>query len=71
MEEIKKDQLISDIITSHPETVEVLMDSGLHCIGCPMRSQETLEQGCQAHGMSDEQIDELVKSLNEKIRSQH
>ena len=69
MEEIKKDQLISEIIEAHPDTVEVLMDVGLHCIGCPMRSQETLEQGCQAHGMSDEKIDELVKRLNETIKS--
>ena len=69
MEEITKDQLISEIITKYPETVEVLLDVGLHCVGCPMRSQETLEQGCQAHGMSDEQITDLVKKLNETIKS--
>ena len=64
---ITKDTLIKDITSKGPETVELLMKRGLHCIGCPMTSQETLEQGCKAHGMSDEQIDELVKEINEAV----
>jgi len=35
------------------------------CIGCAMARLETIEQGAKAHGFSDEDVDELVKKLNE------
>jgi hypothetical protein len=31
-----------------------------------MAMQETLEQGCLSHGMTEKQIDKLVKELNKK-----
>jgi hypothetical protein len=33
-------------------------------MGCPMAMEETVEQGCKAHGMSDKEIDELLKKVN-------
>jgi len=48
-----------------------LFESGMHCLGCSMAMEETIGQGCLAHGMSEKQIDELVEKLNEKdTRSQ-
>ena len=44
--------------------VEALFDAGLHCIGCSASQFENLEQGCKGHGMSDEEISELIKKLN-------
>ena len=41
-----------------------LMESGLHCVGCIAAQFETLEQGCKSHGMSDKDIEELIKKLN-------
>ena len=46
----------------HPETMEVFMKHGMHCIGCMASHFEDLEQGCAAHGMD---ADSLVKELNE------
>lgn len=57
---------LNDLLRKNPETVEILFDAGLHCIGCPMAMQETLEQGCKAHGMTKKEINELVKRLNER-----
>lgn len=48
------------------KAVEVLMDSGMGCIGCPMAMQETIEEGCKAHGMSNKDIDKLIEKLNKK-----
>jgi len=45
----------------------ILLEAGLGCVGCPMMSQETIEQGCKAHGLSNEEIDELIKKINKKI----
>ena len=68
MAEITKQTPIGELVKDHPETVEVFLKFGLHCIGCPVSMMETIEQGAAGHGMSDEEIDNLVKELNEKIR---
>ena len=67
MEKIKKTDTIGDILKKHPELANALFEAGLGCIGCPMMSLETLEQGCKAHGMEDEEINKLVERLNKKI----
>ncbi|MCD5382889.1 DUF1858 domain-containing protein [Candidatus Gracilibacteria bacterium] len=62
---ITKDDLISDVILEHPEAIEIFMSYGLGCAGCGGASFETIEEGASAHFMSDEDIDNLVKDLNE------
>lgn len=54
------------LVQEKPEVAEILLGAGMGCVGCPMAMQETLEQGCKAHGMSDKEIDELVEKLNKK-----
>lgn len=61
---ITKKSKFQDILESKPEAVEILFNAGMHCVGCPMSSQESLEDGCKAHGMNDEDIDELIEKLN-------
>ena len=53
----------ADIMQKKPEVVGVLLEKGMHCIGCPMAMQETLEEGAVAHGLN---ADEIVKELNKK-----
>lgn len=55
---------ISEILEEKPEAAKLLVEAGMHCVGCPMSMQETLEQGCLAHGMEKEEIDKLVDKLN-------
>jgi hypothetical protein len=33
-----------------------------------MTAYESLEQGCKAHGMSDEEIDKLVAEINKAVK---
>ena len=62
---ITKKSKISEILMNKEEkAAEVLMNSGMGCIGCPMAQQETLEQGCLAHGMSEKDVEKIVKKLN-------
>jgi len=63
-DKITKKMSFSEIIKKHPEATEILMEKGMHCIGCPMAQMETLEQGAKAHGLNP---DEIVKELNEKL----
>ena len=64
---ITKDMLLSEIASKHPGALEVMFNHGMHCIGCGMAAFETLEQGCLAHGMSNKDIEKLVKEMNNCI----
>lgn len=58
---IKKDIIIGDLIEEFPEKAEILMNAGMHCLGCLAASGETLEQACEVHGID---VDALVEELN-------
>lgn len=60
---------ILDLVHQYPEAVPVLIEAGLHCIGCQLSMYDTLEQGCAIHGMDEETVDRLVKEMNERVRS--
>lgn len=64
---ITKNTTISKIIEEKPEAIEFLFEAGMMCAGCRMAQQETLEQGCKAHGMSDKEIDLLIKAINDGV----
>jgi hybrid cluster-associated redox disulfide protein len=57
---------LSDIMQTNPEAAGALFESGMGCMGCPMAMQETIEQGCLAHGMTKKQMDELIKKINKE-----
>jgi len=57
---------INALLNKKPELAEILFEAGLTCVGCPMAANETIEQGCLAHGMNKKDIDELIKRLNRK-----
>jgi len=54
---------IGDVVAKYPHSAEVMMQHGLHCIGCHVASWETLEQGAAGHGID---INRLVNELNKK-----
>ena len=64
MKKITEKTKLSEIMKINPEAGAILFEEGLTCIGCPMSLQETLEQGCKAHGMSDKEIKKLVEKIN-------
>ena len=66
MKKITKKTKLSGILNINPDAAEILFKEGLSCIGCPMAMQETLEEGCLAHGMSKKDIDKLVERLNKE-----
>ena len=62
---ITKQMTISETIARFPDTIPILMKHGMHCIGCPMAMQETLEQGLAGHGID---VDNIIEELNKKIK---
>lgn len=56
-----KDTKIGEILEKAPEKAEILLEVGMHCLGCPASQMETLEEACMVHGID---VDELVEKLN-------
>ena len=59
---ITKDMTIGEIVKNYPEKVEVLMQAGMGCVGCPSAQVETVEEAAQVHGMD---IEDLLAKLNQ------
>ena len=66
MTKITKTMTIQEIIEKNPHAIKLLINSGMHCVGCHMMAVETLEEGCKSHDMSDKDIDKLVEEINSK-----
>lgn len=66
MAKITKDMIIADIIQVNMGCVPILLNEGMHCIGCPASQGETLEEACMVHGLD---ADVIVKKLNEFVES--
>ena len=64
---VTKDTNLAELVHFHPESAEVLLDYGLHCIGCVASSFDTVEAGAKAHGLSDKDIEDMVLRINEVI----
>jgi len=66
MEKITKNMPLAKVISKYPQTAEIFMKNGLHCIGCGIAAFETIEQGAKAHGIK---TDKLLKELNNSIKN--
>lgn len=59
--EITKEMLIGDVLKICPNAAEILMDFGMHCVGCAVARNESIEEACLVH---DIDVDELLVALN-------
>ncbi len=59
--EITKDMTIGEIIVNKPEVAPILMEAGMHCLGCPAAQGESLEEAAMVHGMD---IDALMDRIS-------
>lgn len=65
---IHRHMTIEQILSLFPfkaqKLAQEITKAGLHCVGCHAATWETLEAGMLGHGMTDDQINELVNRLN-------
>lgn len=59
--EVKKDMLIGELIRKKPEAIEILMQFGMGCVGCPSSQMESLEEAAMVHGLK---LESLMEALN-------
>ena len=58
-----KDTKIGEIMEVAPEKAEILIEAGMHCLGCPASQAETIEEACEVHGID---VDDLLEKINKE-----
>jgi len=58
---IKKEMTFYEVMERNNKAGAKLAEMGMFCGGCPMAQMETLEQGCDAHGVD---VNKVLKELN-------
>ena len=61
---VNKSMSIGEVLNIHRGTARILMEFGMHCLGCPHSIMESLEDACAVHGMP---VDRVVEAINAKI----
>lgn len=59
---VNKTMSIIDVLNMDRYTAPIFMAYGMHCLGCPHATAESIEDACLVHGIN---ADELVNKLNE------
>ena len=54
--EITKQTTMGDMIEYDRGIAVILMEAGMHCVGCPASIGESLEEACQVHGIDSDKV---------------
>ena len=60
---IEKTMKIGDFCEKYPEKIDILLEAGMHCLGCTTSQEETIEEACEVHGID---VEDLMEALNEE-----
>lgn len=66
MKQATKDMRISEVLGLDNGVFPIMMNSGMHCLGCPSSQLETLEEACEVHGLD---CNELLNNINEYLKT--
>ena len=61
MKQVNKEMIIGEILQLDSGIAPILMQAGMHCLGCPSSQMESLEDACAVHGIN---VDTLIEQIN-------
>ena len=64
--EITKQTTMGEMLNYDRGIAMVLMQAGMHCIGCPSSIGESLEEACMVHGINS---DEVLANIQEYLKN--
>ena len=66
MGKITKDMTIGEILSIDGSVAPILMEMGMHCLGCPASQGETLEEAAMVHGIDADTIEAKINEFLDK-----
>jgi hybrid cluster-associated redox disulfide protein len=61
MARVTKDTMIGNLLQIDQNVAPLLLNIGMHCLGCPSSQMETIEEAAMVHGLDP---DDLVVEIN-------
>ena len=61
MARVTKDTMIGDLLQIDQNVAPLLLNIGMHCLGCPSSQMATIEEAAMVHGLDP---DDLVVEIN-------
>ena len=62
MAKVTKDTMIVELLQINADVAPLLLNIGMHCLGCPSSQMETIEEAAMVHGIDP---DGLVTDIND------
>lgn len=66
MATINKDMSIGQVLNLDRSTASIFISHGMHCLGCPHATAESLQDACAVHGAD---VEALVEKLNAHVEA--
>lgn len=66
MSGITREMTIGEILRTNPDVAPILLEAGMHCLGCPSAQGESLEEAAMVHGID---IDELMSAIETAVET--
>ena len=67
MAKVNKETRIGELLMIDENVAPLLLNIGMHCLGCPASQMETIEEAAAVHGID---ADGLVDDINDYLESQ-
>jgi hybrid cluster-associated redox disulfide protein len=61
MAKVTKDTMIGELLQIDSSIAPMLLEIGMHCLGCPSSQMETIAEAAMVHGIEP---DALVEDIN-------
>lgn len=60
--QVTKSTMIGELLMIDEDVAPILLEIGMHCLGCPSSQMETIEEAAMVHGIDP---DALVNKIND------
>ena len=68
MAQVNKSTMIGELLQIDQNIAPILLNIGMHCLGCPSSQAESLEEACMVHGLN---ADVVLANINEYLSSKN
>ena len=67
MSRVTKDTMIGELLRIDENVAPILLNIGMHCLGCPSSQMESIEEAAMVHSID---ADMLVDEINNFLEAQ-
>lgn len=66
MAQVTKDTMIGELLNIDENVAPLLLEIGMHCLGCPSSQMETIAEAAMVHGIEPDALVDKINDFLEK-----